>query len=369
MASKAKTKATKKPASSAGRKTRLEREQLAVLILNVGDGDAIVLRFPPAWSPGANGRPGRTIGAVVDCYDAKKTLHALDSLGIEELAFVCATHPHSDHILGMKKLLEGCLEQGRVIREYWDSGFRHVSITQYELIRLLTQHPEIKYMQPTSGFECLINRVRVQVLSPSIVLKNRYDTFGTNINNASIVIKLEYPAADIAERYVKISREEAMEHELSRQELLAQNTVILGADAQFDAWARITEEFPELVRTKNPGQLIDPRYVHRPLHCQLLKVPHHMSKHSASLEVLETIRPSFLIASCDDRSRHGFPHQITVLAAHDVRRGKVADKAIRYTGHPQEDKRSGSVLALMRGDGKAPILRALGDSKRQMAPL
>jgi len=84
MASKAKTKATKKPASSAGRKTRLEREQLAVLILNVGDGDAIVLRFPPAWSPGANGRPGRTIGAVVDCYDAKKTLHALDSLGIEE---------------------------------------------------------------------------------------------------------------------------------------------------------------------------------------------------------------------------------------------------------------------------------------------
>lgn len=347
---------------------KLQPNELGVLVLNVGDGDAIVVRFPPAHSPVGSDGKQRTVGAVVDCYDAKKTIDALQRLEIDELAFVCATHPHSDHILGMEKLLRWCLNKKVPVKQYWDSGFRHVSVTQYNIIRLLTKTPDIGFVQPTSGYECMINHVRVQVISPSIVLKNRYDTFGTNINNASIVIKLEYPAADIAERFAKLSKREAIDKNLSRQEVLGQNTVILGGDAQFDAWARITEEFPELVRTQNPGQLIDPRHIHRPLRCQVLKVPHHMSKHSASLEVLETIRPNYLIASCDNASKHGFPHQITVLAAEDVKRGQ-SERSICYTGHPKPGKRSGSILAVMKGDGHSPAIRSFGEPKNQMAPL
>jgi beta-lactamase superfamily II metal-dependent hydrolase len=346
------------------RSKKLAPHELGVVVLNVGDGDAIVVRFPPAHNTG--GATDRVVGAVIDCFDGKKTIDALKRLGIDELAFVCATHPHADHIQGMQELIQWCLDQGKPVQQYWDSGFRHVSVTQYRLIRLLTQNPDIRFIQPTSGYECIINHVRVQVLSPSIVLKNRYDTFGTNINNASVVIKLEYPAPDIAQRYV--AKKDAEAKRLSRQELLKQNTIILGADAQFDAWARITEEFPTLQRTANPGQLIDPRHIHRPLHCQVLKVPHHMSKHSASLEVLETINPSFIIASCDNNSHYGFPHQLTVLAAEDIKHGKGPKGWIRFTGHREKAKRSGSVLTVLKGQGK-PSVRDLGDSKTQMAPL
>lgn len=351
-------------------KKKLNGKALVVLVLNVGDGDSIVIRFPPAHGPKANGGAARTIGAVVDCYDADKTIDALQKLGITELAFVCATHPHSDHILGLERLIRWALQNGVKVNQFWDSGFRHVSKIHFDLVSFLAdpECQDIQFMQPTSGFECVINRVRVRVLSPSIVLKNRYDTFGTSINNASIVLKLEYPAPGIAERASSVSREEALEKGLSRQEVLKQNTIILGGDAQFDAWARITEEYPELVRTQNPMQLIDPRHVHRPLRCQVLKVPHHMSKHGVSLEVLETLRPHYIVASCDNRSRHGFPHPITVLAAEDIKDKKTKDKGIRYTGHPSAEERRGSLLTVVYGDGKRPKVQGLGERKNQKIP-
>jgi len=175
-----------------------------LIALNVGDGDSIVVLFPSAHSEKKDGDGQRkNIGAVVDCNNADKTIDALQKLKIDELAFVCATHPHADHTIGLKKVIEWCLQNGVKIHQFWDSGFRHVSKIHFDLIKLLSEHPEIKFVRPTSGYETIINMVRVQVLSPSIMLKNRYDTFGTNINNASIVIKLEYPTADVAEPFEK----------------------------------------------------------------------------------------------------------------------------------------------------------------------
>ena len=210
----------------------------------------------------------------------------------------------------------------------------------------------------------------MQVLSPSIVLRNRYDTFGTNINNASIVIKLDYPAADIAKPFEKITDKERVEAEITKQDMLKQNTVILGGDAQFDAWARITQEFPQLVPTGNRYQLIDPKKrKHNPLKCQLLKVPHHMSKHSITLEVLEQLRPSFFIASCADKSKHKFPHEITVKAAEDIKSKKTKDRGIRYTGHRNKELRRGTLVALLTGSGDRPKIQGLGESKSENAPL
>ena len=73
-------------------------ESLRVHVLNVGDGDAIVIEFPEV-----NG--SRRYG-VVDCYSSSKTIDYLGKLGVTDLEFVCATHPHYDHIRGMPKLLD-----------------------------------------------------------------------------------------------------------------------------------------------------------------------------------------------------------------------------------------------------------------------
>lgn len=189
--------------SKIGKELVANTRALGLVFLNVGDGDAIIIRFPPAYSEGFVGGKRKTVCALVDCCNANKTKKALEALGTDELAFICATHPHGDHISGLKNVITWCLKKGIKIHQFWDSGFRHVSKTHYDIINLLCENPSINFIRPTSGFEWIVNRVRVQVLSPSIVLRNRYDTFGTNINNASIVIKLEYPAADIKSKKTK----------------------------------------------------------------------------------------------------------------------------------------------------------------------
>lgn len=340
-------------------KMNMKNHTLALFILNVGDGDAIIMRFPP--------QHGKNACAMVDCYDAKKTIAALEALGPETIPFICATHPHYDHTKGLAELIEWCLKENIRVEQFWDSGFRHVSKTHYDLIKLLRENPDIDLVYPTSGYERFFNKVRVVVLSPSIHLRNRYDTFGTNINNASIVLKLEYPPKDIAPYF--LSREQASDQDLAEEERIKQSKIILAGDAQFDAWARITEEFPELQRTENRGQMIDVNVIkHRPLRCQVLKAPHHMSKHGISLEILETLRPRYTLASCSSKSTHGFPHELTVMAAEDIRR-KKRDKGIRFTGHRDKNRRCGTIVALFQGDNKNPLVYGLGETEVQTAPL
>ena len=64
-----------------------------VFVLNVGDGDAIIVRFPPSH--------GKSTCAIVDCFNSRKTIAALKALKPDNISFVCATHPHFDHIKGM----------------------------------------------------------------------------------------------------------------------------------------------------------------------------------------------------------------------------------------------------------------------------
>jgi len=197
-------------------------------------------------------------------------------------------------------------------------------------------------------------------------LKNRYDTFGTNINNASIVLKFEYPPKDIAPYYQ--TSDSVFEKYLADEQKLRQHSIILGGDAQFDAWARITEEFPELKKTGNRGQMIDPDTIeHKPLRCQILKVPHHMSKHGISLEVLETLHPRYVIASCSNKSKHGFPHDLTVMAVDDVRRKEK--NVMWFTGHHVVDKRAGTVVALFSENKARPVMYGLGEAASENAPL
>lgn len=340
-------------------------EALAVIVLNVGDGDAIIIRYPPKHD-----KESKKIVSIVDCYNSDKTIAALKKLKPDKIAFICATHPHYDHTKGLSKLIKWCISKNiEIVEEFWDSGFRHVSKTHYNLIQLLRNNPQIEIKRPTSGFETIINKVRVLVLSPSMYLRNRYDTFGTNINNASIVLKLEYPPVDIASFYLK--KDDLSDDKLKKVQKIKQNTIILGGDAQFDAWARITQEFPELIHTDNRGKLIDTsKQTTKPLRCQILKVPHHMSKHSISLETLEYLLPKYTIASCKKNSVHGFPHELTELAIEEIHKKnlkKIKNKEILFTGHPTNS--SGTIVTLLMGWNKRPQIYKLGETVAQNAPI
>jgi len=92
-----------------------------------------------------------------------------------------------------------------------------------------------------------------------------------------------------------------------------------------------------------------------------------MSKHGISLEVLETLNPRYTIASCSTQSKHGFPHELTVMAAKDIRK-KQKDDGMRFTGHRDAEKRSGTIVALFREKARQPLVYSLEEPVSKPAP-
>jgi beta-lactamase superfamily II metal-dependent hydrolase len=165
--------------------------------------------------------------------------------------------------------------------------------------------PNILFLRPTSGLSTLMAGVEITVVAPSIYLRNRYDTYGVDINNSSIVLKLTY----------------------------AERTVILAADAQWDSWAKMTEEFPHFEKTSDPLQHLKVKKDFLPLKCQLMKVAHHGSKHGTALEAIERLKPKYAAISCGRPSRYDFPHKLATGALEelDTRIMSTPDGSIVFT--------------------------------------
>lgn len=366
----------------------LAPDDMAIYVLNAGDGDALVLQFPEEG--------GRRAYAVVDSNDGTKTLSMLDTLQAAEaaatrsLAFVCATHPHLDHIRGLREVLRRF--SGRV-SEYWDSGFRYTSNTFFSLIEEV-EAQRIRFVRPTSGYETFINGAKLTVLSPSIYLRNRYDSYGIDPNNGSVVIKVEYPAqTPISD----VRRSEAEAAAAAGAPIPKARSAILGGDAQTDAWSKVLEDFPHLHKVdENWAKLIKAAGGRQPLLCDVLKVSHHASKHGVNLELVERMGdssgsgisqgPKYMINSCGENSTHGFPHAVAQEIMREVRfptskasnsppasrpvRDLDHDLGILYTPQQVVDaagnrSAAGSVAVVLHRDASPVDVYRLGDRREE----
>jgi hypothetical protein len=129
--------------------------KLEVHILGAGKGESIVIKLP-------NGQWG-----VVDCYassaadpDSNPTRAFLKSRGVEQLEFLCLTHPHDDHFSGMSTLIDEFQP-----REFW-----RPSCLAPELVRLLAKYYAIRGIE--EGEESLTASARELVRIYSKVRTN-----------------------------------------------------------------------------------------------------------------------------------------------------------------------------------------------------
>ncbi len=258
---------------------------LVVHVLNVGFGDAILLELPTTAD-------GENLLGVVDCYKGAKMLDYIKALQpirpFDGVAFICATHPHLDHVAGIKTLLQDPLTKPR---EFWDSGFRHKTATYLKILETIHQE-RIPMRRISSGMEFYFGTLRITALGPSVALRNRYATYGIDMNNASIVLRLENCVDDV------VVVESVRYRDKEDPEVLrgaGDSVVILGADAEFDNWAQIAEEYPYVERTSKHDPLV--KKVVNLLNCAVLKVSHHGSMHSAPLDVYERMSPALAILS------------------------------------------------------------------------
>ncbi|MFC1497208.1 ComEC/Rec2 family competence protein [Verrucomicrobiota bacterium] len=295
----------------------IQKEDLVIHFLDVGLGDAIVIEFP-------EDDHGKRLWGIVDFYNAKKSMNYLDRLNTvrprSEIAFVCATHPHSDHISGIASLMA---DPDTRPAEFWDSGFRHNSMTYRRILGEVSKH-KIKMRRVSSGMEWYYGNVRVTALSPSVTLRNRYATYGVDMNNASIVLRIENCNEDAvitqSLRYVG-----NVDPDITRKAGAA--VAILGGDAEFDSWARISQEYPFIERTSKHHPQV--KKMVNLLSCWLVKVAHHGSMHSAPLEVYERMMPKVAVVSAEQDisstvvagqtlERGLYPHPVTGLSLREV---------------------------------------------------
>jgi competence protein ComEC len=295
-------------------KPEISNNYLRIHFVNVDHGDAIILELPD-YQDFSRRDVNFAHYAVVDTGRHGNTKNRL-SRYLRTLAkvrnmeycidFVCITHPHDDHYGGLDSLL---YEFDGEIRQFWDCGFRTTAANYNKALEKIAGDDRILFLRPAAGMEFEFGKVRIFTLGPSLDLRNRFDTYGVNRNNASIVLKIQF----------------------------GNSVAILSGDAQFDSWGKIAEEFPRSSKTTYfTDASVSRSEGDNQLECQLLKVSHHGSRHGTNLEYLEKLRPTHFMITCADtnwyaKNKSGWtsawPHDLTALAIKEV--NKTAD--IKYS--------------------------------------
>lgn len=351
----------------------IKAKDLVIHILNVGFGDNILIEFP-------EDKEGQRSYGLVDCFKFDKTRSYLNKLmkirpGYSQLAFVCATHPHSDHIRGIRPFLES--EKFRP-QQFWDSGFRHLSQTYHKILDTLYWN-NIKMVRVSSGMEWYFGNVQITALAPSMRLRNKYATYGVDMNNASIVLRIENHSKNAL---LMKSIEYNVEDRAEEVRKAGKSVVILAGDAEFDSWAVVTDEFPKLERSKKHEPLV--MQMTNYLACAAIKVAHHGSMHSSPLDVYEKMTPEWAIVSTKQEvskktnpfrtlTRGLFPHQSTTLALEEcgvrilTTDGSFESQTMENGQEKDpEFKKAGSVVVVIPPGGKTRCTKLDDENIREV---
>jgi beta-lactamase superfamily II metal-dependent hydrolase len=361
------------PRSQVGR--LIADEDLVIHVLNVGFGDTTIIEFPAEPDADNQACMVRSYG-LVDCRDAGKTREYLLALAerrpsTTQLKFLCATHPHADHISGIRAMI---LDECFTPREFWDSGFRHTS-QSYRGILMALKERRVPLARVSSGMEQHFGTVQVTALAPSPTLRNSCGSYAVRINNASIVLRLENRAsvhAAIASALDQGDIDAALIREVGK------STMILGGDAELESWAQIAKEYAQVDRASDQSPLV--RGMINLLACRALKVAHHGSMQSSALDIYERMRPALaIISSKQERKaklglpapRRLFPHPAAQQALEELGAkllmtdGGGGRQHIDRKQQDPENAREGSVVVVIPPGGAARW-RKLGDREHQV---
>jgi beta-lactamase superfamily II metal-dependent hydrolase len=292
---------------------------------NVGDGDSQLILLPED----AN---GQRAAIVVDAFTPKVTklvTHLTNENilpGADDIPLVVVSHPHRDHMSNMPQLFR---DHGNRIGEFWDPGYYHPIPSYTALMREIeARGAALTYAQPTAGLRRWIHGVLITVLSPAVGLRSRFDTYGTEINDSSISLRIEYPVT---------SRQERDNQGRLTTQSDPSSSLILGADAQTLSWSYVMVDFPYLPasNTEAAKAIAAATGDADLLNADVFKVSHHGSKRGINLELIERISASMILVSSREPGggSHNFPHAI----AQEILREVKEPQATQPLPQPRKD--------------------------------
>ncbi len=223
-----------------------------VFFLDVGQGDSELIRVP--------GESGY-FNVLLDTGEAEYAEGLADflrSLGIERIDVLLESHPHSDHMGGMYRIVEefeiGSVYLPRVPEEQTPTSKAYEKL----LDSIERKGLVISQLHADASIEAP-GLASFQVLAPEKT------QVWEELNNYSAVIRFSY----------------------------GENTFLFPGDAESEVEKALLEE-------------------ERELSAQVLKCGHHGSKTSSTADFLRAVSPSYAVISCGADNSYGHPHKGTL---------------------------------------------------------
>ncbi|MCI6085381.1 ComEC/Rec2 family competence protein [Selenomonas sp.] len=243
-------------ASSASSQTSSVSGTLTVKMLNVGQGDAILIETPEQT----------VLIDTSDVDERDKLKKELKKAGVKNIDKVILTHPHADHIGGMDVLFDGGYKIGMI----YDNGMPSTSklFTGY-LKKAKAQGVKRQGLKAGDVLD-LGGGARFEVLSPGadLVKQGQAKGYKHDPNNESVVGRLVFGSF----------------------------TMLFTGDAEKETEAAILQSHRDGVKSL------------------VLKAPHHGSHTSSSKAYLDAVQPEVCLISCGAGNDYGHPHKETLAA-------------------------------------------------------
>jgi competence protein ComEC len=226
--------------------------RLQIYALDVGQGDSALVITPEGKSVLIDAGPPQAGDEVVA---------ALRKRDVRSLDLAVATHPHADHIGGMRQVIENF-----GVKNFLDSGQEYAS-KEYERMLLALQEKGIRPIFAKKGMKFdLDSGVKLEVLNPPGGQWIKEVRRGGSVENAnSIVLRLGY----------------------------GNFSMLFTGDAETETEDLLMESGA-------------------PLHAQILKVGHHGSRYATSARFLDAVDPEAAVISCGADNRYGHPARQTL---------------------------------------------------------
>ncbi len=207
-------------------------------------------------------------------YRIKSTLKAK---GIYRIDGLIITHTDADHISAVEEMIEARLIKSLYLPKINKKDYRisddyiYTELEAYAINRGV----EVKYL--TAGMVLNSGEMKIKCLYPF------EDSISDDINELSVVIKIEY----------------------GESKILCMGD--LGSEGESELLLRYKKE---------------------ELDSDILKVGHHGSKYSSSMEFLNAVSPDIAVISCGEDNVYGHPHEETIKRLEEIK-SKVAITAER----------------------------------------
>lgn len=184
-------------------------------------------------------------------HDRNEVVSLLESAGVGKIDLFIGTHPHADHIGQADKVL-----QAFEVEEVWMSGDVHTTQTFERTIAAISA-ADVDYYEPRAGEKFDIGSVAIEVLNPTELTGDFHD--------GSIALRLQF----------------------------GEISFLIMGDVEKDKEREILERDHLLEAT-------------------ILRLGHHGSSTSTSMEFLDVVNPEVAIYSAGIDNKYGHPHQEVV---------------------------------------------------------